>query len=186
MGDPDAPPLRAGELLRVLAAHGVDYVIVGGLAAVVHGSGRATFDIDVVPDWSPANLDRLADALRSVDAMLRPIGHHEPVAFDISAASLRNFEVSTWRTRLGDLDVIIGTPTGRRQPLAGYRELAERAHARHVYGVTILVADLDDIIVSKQTLARDPDLAALPELHQLRDTLARDRRPEPPAPSLEP
>jgi hypothetical protein len=179
VGDPNAPPLHAGDLFQVLAAHRVDYVVVGGLAAVIHGAGRVTFDIDVVPDWTAANLDRLAAALTSIDARLRVPGAAEPVTFDISAASLRGFEVSTWRTRLGELDIISGTPRGRGQALADYADLATRAQSRDAFGVTILIADLDDIIHSKQALAREPDLAALPELHRLRDRLRR-HAPEPP------
>jgi hypothetical protein len=174
MGDPDAPPLQADALFRVLADHGVDYVVVGGLAAVVHGAARVTFDIDVVPDWSVENLDRLAAALRSVDAKLRVPGDSEPVASELSAGSLGDFEVSTWRTTVGDLDVIVGTPRGRGLPLDGYRELHGRAQARAAFGLTILVADLDDVIASKEALGREPDLAALPELHRLRDRLRRE------------
>jgi hypothetical protein len=77
--------------------------------------------------------------------------------------------VSTWRTRHGDLDVIAGTPTLRSGRLASFAELARRAHQREAFGISILVADLSDIIESKQALAREPDLAALPELHRLRD-----------------
>lgn len=172
MGDPNGPPLHAEELFRLLGAHGVRYVVVGGLAATVYGSARVTFDIDVVPEWSNENLERLAGALRAADARLHPRGTTDAVEFPIDAASLRQFEVSTWRTRHGDLDVIIGTPTVRRGHLAGFDDLASRARPRHVFGLTILVADLDDVIESKQALAREPDLAALPELRRLRDRLA--------------
>jgi len=60
VGDPEAPPLGARELLRLLDRHGVRYVVVGGLAATAHGATRVTFDIDVVPEWSDDNLERLA------------------------------------------------------------------------------------------------------------------------------
>jgi hypothetical protein len=71
-------------------------------------------------------------------------------------------------SRLGDLDVVVGTPTATRGSLARYEALASRAHRRTAFGVTILVADLDDIIESKQALGRESDLVALPELHRLR------------------
>ena len=168
MGDPDAPPLEAGELLQLLDRHAVRYVVVGGLAATVHGAMRVTFDIDLVPEWTDDNLDRLATALRDADAELRAPESATPLPFPIDARSLRQFEVSTWRTRLGDLDVIVGTPTATRGVLARYETLAPRAVARVAFGVTILVADLDDIIESKQALGRESDLVALPELHRLR------------------
>ncbi|MGH8926573.1 MAG: hypothetical protein ACRDWA_18405 [Acidimicrobiia bacterium] len=170
MGDPSAAPLQAKELFALLDQHDVHYVIVGGLAAIVHGSARATFDIDLVPDWSDANLKRLAAALRAANAQLR-VPDAGPVDYPIDLESLRAFEVSTWRTRYGDLDIITGTPTLLRGRLALYPDLARRAHRREAYGITILVADLADIIESKQALARESDLAALPELHRLRDRL---------------
>lgn len=180
MGDPNAPPLRVEELFRLLDTHGVRFVVVGGLAATVHGSARVTYDVDVVPDWSPGNLEHLAAALRAAGAKLHPRGQAEPVDFPLDAASLRQFEVSTWRTRYGDLDVILGTPTSRRGQLARYDELAERAVRRTAFGLTILVADLDDVIESKAALAREPDLVALPELHRLRDRLAGHGHERPP------
>ncbi|MGH9157868.1 MAG: hypothetical protein ACRD1K_18990, partial [Acidimicrobiales bacterium] len=79
MGDPTAPPLNVAELLRLLDAHGVRYVIVGGLAATAQGAGRVTFDIDVVPEWSTENLERLAGALKDAGAQLRVPDMAEPV-----------------------------------------------------------------------------------------------------------
>ena len=168
MGDPDAPPLQAAELLRLLDGHNVRYIVVGGLAATVHGATRVTFDIDLVPEWTNDNLDRLAAALRDADARLQAPESPALIEFPVDASSLRQFEVSTWRTRLGDLDVIIGTPTAARGVLARYATLQAKAIEREVFGVTILVADLDDIIESKQALGRESDLVALPELHRLR------------------
>lgn len=168
MGDPDAPPLQAAELLRLLDQHDVRYVIVGGLAATVHGATRVTFDIDLVPEWTDDNLERLATALREADAELRLSGGSPGTAIPVNASSLRQFEISTWRTGLGDLDVIIGTPTTTRGVLARFDALAPRASRQEAFGVTILVAALDDIIESKQALSRESDLVALPELHRLR------------------
>ena len=171
MGDPDAPPLRVEHLLRTLDEHGVRYVIVGGLAAAAQGAGRVTFDIDVVPDWSTENLERLGNALQALNAKLRVPDSSDPVGVPLDARSLRGFEVSTWRTDSGDLDVIIGTPTATRGRLAGFDELVDRAHSLEAYGLTILVADLADIIESKEVLAREPDLVALPELRRLQARL---------------
>ena len=168
MGDPDAPPLQADELLHLLDEHAVRYVVVGGLAATVHGATRVTFDIDLVPQWTDDNLDRLASVLHEAGAHLLAPEARTPISFPIDARSLREFEVSTWRTPLGDLDVIMGTPTAARGVLARYDALESRAIRREAFGLTILVAALDDIIESKQALSRESDLVALPELHRLR------------------
>lgn len=167
MGDPDGPPLQAGELFRLLHRHGVRYVVVGGLAATVHGATRVTFDIDLVPEWRSGNLERLAAALREAGALLRTPGA-EAVAFPIDRRSLQQFEVSTWRTAFGDIDVIAGTPTALRGSLADFDALAARAIRQEAFGISVLIADLDDLIESKQSLGRESDLVALPELHRLK------------------
>lgn len=157
--------------MRVLAEHEVRYVVVGGLAAAAQGAGRVTFDIDVVPEWSNENLRRLARALRTLGARLRVPDAAEPVEMPVDVRSLRGFEVSTWRTDAGDLDVIMGTPTTDRGRLAGFDDLVARSHQVEAYGLSLQVADLQDIIESKQVLAREPDLAALPELRRLQARL---------------
>lgn len=173
MGEKNAPPLDTESLVRLLAHHGVAYVLVGGAAAVAHGSMRATFDIDIVPRWETDNLGALADALRAANARLRVPGVDEPVTVPLDGSTLSHYEVSTWRTDHGDLDVILGTPRKARGKLASFEQLAARAHARTAFGVTILIADLEDIIESKEALDREPDRVALPELRQLRDRLRR-------------
>jgi hypothetical protein len=156
MADPDAPPLQAGELLQLLDRHRVRYVVVGGLAATVHGATRVTFDIDLVPEWTDDNLERLATALREAKAHLVAPETPTPSSFPI-----------------GDLDVIIGTPTATRGVLARYDALQSRAIERKAFGVTILIAALDDVIESKEALSRESDLVALPELHRLRARASR-------------
>lgn len=106
VGDPLGPDLDLAELLSVLEAHGVEFIVVGGVAANVDGSDRPTRDLDVCPRWSDGNLDRLARALRSVGARLRIEGSPAPIEFPIDVAALRMFELSTWRTLYGDIDVI--------------------------------------------------------------------------------
>ena len=103
----------------------------------MHGSARGTLDLDITPLWTSPNLDRLADALTSMGAKLRVEGPEpaprELVDYPISGTALANFEVSTWRTRYGDLDVVVGTPT-TAGPLSGYRDLT--AGAAQVTGRT--------------------------------------------------
>ncbi len=114
--------MRAAQLLALLADHAVRYVIIGGVAAIVYGAARATFDIDIVPEWTAENLSRLAAALVVAGARFR-VPHGDPIAFPIDVDSLRGFEVSTWRTDLGDIDVIVGSPTSRRGVLADFESL---------------------------------------------------------------
>ncbi len=173
MGDRGAPALDSEALVRLLDRHRVAYVLIGGIAAVVHGATRATFDIDIVPRWDDENLRALASALAEAGARLRVPGAPEPVREPLDERTLRHYPVTTWRTRHGDIDVVIGTPTRRRGRLATNDDLAARALARGAFGATVLVAALDDIIESKESLDREPDRVALPELREL---LARSRR----------
>ncbi len=179
MSDPDAPPLAIRAILETLAEHKVNFVVVGGIAGAAHGAVRVTRDCDITPQWQADNLKRLSDALESIDAQLRvpgsSPGSRDLVDYPLSGAALQSFEVSTWRTKHGDLDIIQGTPT-ESGGLAGYNELSRRSSDVHAYGLTISIAGLDDIISSKRALKREPDLAALPELYELRDAAKRRER----------
>ena len=159
-------------ILESLDRHGVDYVLVGGVAARVHGAGRATADIDCVPATDEENLKRLADALTDLGARLRVGGMSDEDArqlpLRLDAATLAAFGSSTWTTDAGPLDLLVELrdPTGGRHP---YADLASRAVDVVVGKVTIRVASLDDIIASKEYAGRPKDLEALPELQALRD-----------------
>ena len=142
------------------------------MAAAARGATRVTRDLEITPQWRTDNLDRLAEALIAMDARLRvegdTPGSRMIVDFPISGQALAGCEVSAWRTRHGDLDIVSGTPT-RAGTLADYNALSQKARAVSIYGAAVLVADLDDIIEAKRTLRRAPDLAALPELYRLRE-----------------
>lgn len=175
MGSTAAAPLQVGKLFGVLDQYCVHYVLVGGMAGVAHGSARPSFDVDTVPAWSSSNLERLASALRSLHARLRMPGS-KPTDVPADVEVFRRFDVSTWQTPYGDLDVITGTPTATRGRLADYDDLIVRAFPMKAFGTTIHVADIGDVIESRESLRREPDLAALPELHRLRDRISSDAR----------
>ncbi len=174
MGDPNAPALDAEQIFRALDEHDVDYLIVGGFAAVVYGAERLTYDIDIVPDPTAGNLEHLAKALRTLSAKLR-IAHSETVDYPLDAQSLAGMEVSTWRTSAGDIDIIRGLPKTSIKDLASYRDLVDRERTVDAFGLTIHLASLDDIITSKIATNRESDRQALPELLRLQKRLAEDR-----------
>lgn len=159
-------------ILNVLDRRRVDYVVVGGVAARVHGAGRATADIDCVPATDEENLQRLAGALADLGARLRVGGMSDEEArqlpIRLDAATLAAFGSSTWTTDAGPLDLLVELrdPAGGRH---SYAELASRAVLVTVGEVTIRVASLDDIIASKRYAGRPKDVDALPELEALRD-----------------
>jgi hypothetical protein len=121
-------PFDPDRILEALDRHGVDYVLVGGVAARAYGASRSTADIDCVPDTGRENLDRLAATLRELAARLRVGGMTDeearqlPVRLD--ALTLAAFGSSTWMTDAGPLDLLV--------------ELRDRSGGRHQY---------DDLIV---------------------------------------
>jgi predicted nucleotidyltransferase len=169
-----AEPIRfdVARLLLALEEHGVEFVVVGGVAAGAHGATRATEDLDLVARRTNDNLDRLAAAMRELGARLRVAGlddrEAEQLPVRLVGATLAQMELSTWRTDAGDFDVLVGIPD-RHGRVVLYDELVERAESRQLYGVELRTAALDDIIASKEWADRPKDREALPELQALRD-----------------
>jgi len=164
-----APPLRARRILETLEAHQLEYVVIGGVAAVIWGSPRNTEDIDICPSDVTENLGRLAGALNELDARFRPPGLEKglpPSRWDDK--SFASFTSLSLVTKHGWLDVWF-RPDGTR----GYRDLIEDAAEAEFRGVRVQVADLDDIIRSKAAAGRDRDLQAIPHLRELQQRRRR-------------
>lgn len=157
-------------ITECLDRHRVEYVIVGGFGAQLHGATRPTGDFDSVARTSQENLGRLAEALRELHAYLRVGGLSDEEARELpvrlDTETLRRMEVSTWRTDAGDLDVLTSIPT-REGLRMSYDDLIGRASALDFGGVLVRVASLSDIIGSKEWADRPKDRAALDELHRL-------------------
>jgi hypothetical protein len=161
-------PLDADELFACLDRHGVHYVLIGGLAAVLHGSPLLTSDADICPARDPDNLIRLAAALDDLDARIRAGDAPEGVRFARDATFLNNVELLNLMTRAGDLDLAFAPAGG-----AGYEDLARRARSVRIRNVTISVASLEDVIHSKEAANRPKDQRSLPVLRQLLEELRR-------------
>jgi hypothetical protein len=152
-------PLDAERILAVLALHSVDYVIVGGLAVQTHGHVRTTVDIDVYPRPEPANLQRLADALRALDA--RPL-NPDSEELQIDAATLPRATPWQFETRHGAIDVLHDAPGA-----PPYDELRRGALEVQLGDLTLAVAGRDDLISMKRASARPVDLEDLAVLTEL-------------------
>jgi hypothetical protein len=156
------------EILEVLDDHRVRYVLIGGLAAVLHGAAHVTTDVDVVPEEAQKNLERLSAALKELDARIRTTGEPGGVPFDHSAESLARVRVWNLQTSKGDLDITF-QPSGTQ----GYDDLQRHIVTMRVRGIDVPVASLADVIRSKEAAGRARDRAALPGLREL---LSRQRR----------
>jgi len=144
-------PLDAERIFRVLAEHGVEYVLIGGLAVQTHGHVRTTNDADLIPAPTRANLQRLADALHELDARVLNPGKE---GLDIDATMLPRATIWQFGTRDGGIDVTHEVPGGRP-----YAELSQRALHVRLGDVHVPVADLDDLIQMKLARGRPLDLA---------------------------
>jgi hypothetical protein len=161
-------PLQPQELFDTLARHQVAYVLIGGLAATLHGSSALTNDADICPDPSRENLERLADGLRDMDARIRSESESDGVAFSLDADFLGRMNIVNLTTRFGDFDIAF-RPAGSR----GYDDLVQRATEVAIDGTIVPVASLVDIIRSKEVANRPKDRATLPILYALQDEIAK-------------
>lgn len=149
-------------MLAVLDRHGVAYVLIGGLAAVYHGSPFPTEDADITPLADHANLVKLAAALKELNARVRTESEPSGLPFRFDATSLAAIRTLNLVTDCGDLDVSF-EPSGTQ----GFSDLRRDAVAAELHGVTISIASLADVIRSKQAANRPKDQRVLPTLREL-------------------
>jgi hypothetical protein len=156
-------------LLRTLAEGGVEFILIGGVAATVHGSARLTRDVDIVYRRTPVNIGRLAAALTPYQPYLRGAPPDLPFRWDASAiANGLNF---TLTTQLGDLDVL-GEIVGG----GGYDALLPASTVVRVFGVDCRCLNLDRLIEVKRAAGRPKDFEAIAELEVIREERRRAER----------
>ncbi len=150
------------EIIRTLSRNRVEYVLIGGIAATLHGSNLRTADVDICPSRTRENLERLTQALTEMEAAIRVAGLASGVPFSRDATFLSQVEILNLRTRFGDFDLSF-LPSGTR----GYEDLAKRKIVFDLDGLGVPTASLPDIIRSKEAAGRQKDLQHLPALRIL-------------------
>ena len=161
MADPDLAP---ESVLAVLNEHGVKFVLIGGFAAVIHGSPYLTTDVDVVPEWTKENLERLSAALDELHARIWTAGAQAGESFEHDATFLGNANMWNLVTDHGRLDITF-VPSGT----TGYEDLARDSEHLEILGVDVDVAALADVIRSKEAAGREKDRVVLPVLRRILD-----------------
>ena len=149
-------------MLRILRSHDVAFVVVGGVAARLRGAPLLTQDVDITPERTAVNMERLAAALGDLGARLRSASEPDGVKFPFDADFLASKQLWTLTTKYGDLDLVL-EPAG----FQGFEELADGASPMRVAtkpDLYVEVAALSDVIASKEAAGREKDLAALPLL----------------------
>ncbi|MFL5321462.1 MAG: hypothetical protein ACJ790_17505 [Myxococcaceae bacterium] len=138
------------QLIGVLDAAGVEFVIVGGTAAVLHGASTATYDLDVLMQFTPENCARLLEAVRPLDPRLAHTPDKRPLALTVE--ELAPFKNLYLNTRLGRLDVLGSLP-----PIESAEEVLRTAQQMVVAGVNVRVVALDLLIKVKAAMNRPKD-----------------------------
>ncbi|MGH7646078.1 MAG: hypothetical protein ACREMR_10895 [Gemmatimonadales bacterium] len=161
-------PLDPERLIKVLARHRVRYVLIGAVAARLQGFPRLTADFDITPARDPENVERLAAALRELDARVFTEAVPEGLPFDCSAAMLGRADVWNLTTSAGRVDVAF-RPSGTM----GYDDLVRDAVHFETFGVELSAASLRDIVRSKEAADRPQDRQ---DVLVLREMLKRQGR----------
>ncbi len=161
------PEFRPTQLLKSLVVHGVDFVVIGAIALVAHGSSRNTSDLDICYATDSANLDALGAALLDLGATLR--GVDDAIPFVPDGSTLLRMSILTLATPDGHLDLLVG-PAGSPP----YEVLRTRAQRVTLDGIAFLIASLDDLEAMKRAAGRDKDRLDLEEIDAIR--MLRERR----------
>lgn len=153
-------PLDLQELFRVLAEQDVDYLVIGGVAAQVHGRRRTTKDLDVIPAPDVENFERLAAALAVLDAHPTHLGSKAP-----SAEQLRTAPIAPpLTTRHGELHILTEVPGA-----ATYEAMRARALTIDLDGTVLHIVGVDDLIRMKQATGRLSDIEDVEALTTVTD-----------------
>lgn len=165
MNDARSLPVKAPEIDRLLGpliAHGVDFVLIGGQAGILHGSSYPSYDLDVLYARGRDNVERLVAALGEIGVRLR--GAPADAPFILDAQTIENGANFTFITPFGDFDVLAGAAG-----MPSYDELRSAAVDREVFGHMVKVASIDHLIAMKRAAGRIKDKLMVEEYIVLAD-----------------
>ena len=156
--------------IRLIGEFQIECVLIGGVAATVHGSSIPTQDLDVCYSRERPSLTRIVAALRSVNATLR--GAPKDLPFILDEETLRHGLNFTFDTDAGNLDLL-----GEVRGVGMYSDCLENADEAELFGYRLPVLSLDKLMASKQAAGRAKDLMALVELEAIKELKARGKNP---------
>jgi transcriptional regulator with XRE-family HTH domain len=139
-----------GLVLDALDRKGVDFVVIGGVAGLAHGSAYPTYDLDIAYERGARNLERMAAALRSIG--VKPRGAPDDLPFQVDARTLGAGMNFTFDTEFGAFDIL-----GQVDGIRGYEELRAQASIEEIGGIPVRVASLNQLIGMKRTIDRTKD-----------------------------
>jgi hypothetical protein len=146
--------------IKLISEFQIECVLVGGVAATVHGSSIPTQDLDICYSRDNANLTRLIRALRAVNATLR--GAPKDLPFILDEETVRRGLNFTFDTDAGKLDLL-----GEVQGVGVYDDCVEHADEAEIFGSRHRVLSLEKLIAAKRAAGRPKDLLVLVELEAI-------------------
>jgi transcriptional regulator with XRE-family HTH domain len=151
----DKPILETGPLLDALDRNEVEFVVIGGVAGLAHGSSYPTYDLDIAYSRDARNLERMARALRDIGVTLRGA---PSLPFQVDAKTLAAGSNFTFVTEFGEFDIL-----GHVDGIRGYQELRSQAKVQDVAGIPVQVASLNHLIGMKRRIDRTKDQLMIEE-----------------------
>ncbi len=146
--------------VQTLCDAGVDFIIIGGLSATLHGSAQVTYDLDICYSRSPSNLLLLAKALAPFHPRPRGIPADLPFLWD--ERTLRNATVLTLQTDIGEIDLLAEVAG-----LGAFDDVKKHSITVDAFDRQIATLDLPGLIRAKRAAGREKDLSAIVELESL-------------------
>ncbi|SRR6266403_376464 len=156
------------QIIPPLVRAKVDFILIGGMAAILHGSARVTFDVDLLYSRTHDNIDRLAAALAPHGPYLRDAPERLPFSWD--AKTIRSGLNFTLTTDLGDVD-LFGEVSGGET----YQDLLSHSFDVEAFGVRFKCVDLATLIRIKEAAGRSKDREAVAELRVLLEESEKDQ-----------
>ncbi len=151
---------QPAELIQSLGRHQVEFVIIGGIAAAIHGLARATYDVDIVYKHTMENCDRMVSALQPFHPYLRGAPPGLPFRFDKQTLFQGcNF---TLETSMGDIDLLAEIPGA-----SSFEDVMEHSISLNAYGCQIQCVTLEKLIHLKRSAGRAKDIEMLAQLEAL-------------------
>lgn len=154
------------ELLRKLVSSNIDFVVVGGVAAVTHGSAYETRDLDICYRRSKENIKKLVRLLKSLHAKLR--GPKEELPFILDEKTFLFGMNFTFTTRLGDFDLL-----GELGGIGPYEKVEAMSEPIDLCGLKVRVLSLDGLIMAKKAANRPKDQMHVKELEAIKELKKR-------------
>lgn len=172
MGSIPDSPLQASPLLRALAEQGVEFVVVGGMAGLAHGSSYPTYDLDIAYARDRENIARMVAALEGIEVTLR--GAPADLPFQLDVRTLENGANFTFDSPYGSFD-ILGDVAG----IGAYEELRREAVVATIEDVEVRVASIDHLIAMKRAANRPKDQLMVEEYIVIADEQRKLREQSP-------